>query len=416
MDLKVNVINKFWPGTKWLLTSFVLGSGYITAADAAVQNITAVFRPDPTNPLVNKFVNTTPQSGICPGHIPQRCKELGIFSIRTGDITFTSNQPIPANHENERQGFMIKVPSEWRELEVVNSSTGDIQKVQMRIAGIGNRFDPANPPGTEAWGPRWNIWPYAPAPCQSTGYAAGAISFMLWFWIVPEGVGTCSRKALLEVPRMNFVLFEYAYEIKTPNPLTMSTGQYTGSIPYSIGPGQDFDFGDVMIPNDNNLTFNVTLDVEHSLKVDIPPGGNRIELLPQDGWQAWLNQGRKPTRLFREQTFNISASSRFKMWLECQNVHGNRCALWEPKSGHGVPLNVSVTLPNGLTDASGQPVNRRPLLRDGSGTELFQPGFYIDRKPGTLHFDIEREHVEQMLTGVAKTYSGHVTVVWDSEV
>ncbi|HWT69198.1 MAG TPA: hypothetical protein VN214_08820, partial [Pseudomonas sp.] len=357
------------------------------------------------------------ESGFCPWHIPQRCKDLGIFSIRTYDFTFNSSKPIPANHAGEREGFMAKVPSQWRNLDVVNPSTGDIQTVQMRIAGIGSKTWPSNPPGTEAWGPRWSIWPYAPAPCQSTSYAALNIYYALWFWIIPEGVGTCARTALFDVASMRFEYLEYAYEIKTPNPLTMSAGQYNGSISYSIGPGQDFDFGEVMIPNDNNLTFNVTLDVEHSLKVEIPPGGNKVELLPQGGWQAWLNQGRKPTRLFRDQTFNLSASSRFKMQLECQYTNGgNTCSLREPTSGHDVPLNIRVSLPNGLTDATGQSVNRRPLLRDGSGTELFQPGFYVDRKPGTLHFDIDREHVEQMLTGGEKTYSGQVTVVWDSEV
>ena len=81
-----------------------------------------------------------------------------------------------------------------------------------------------------------------------------------------------------------------------------------------------------------------------------------------------------------------------------------------------MPLNISVTLPSGLTDASNQPVNRLPLLSDGSGTELFQPGHYVDRKPGALHFEISRDNVEQMLTGENKTYAGNVTVVWDSEV
>ena len=76
-----------------------------------------------------------------------------------------------------------------------------------------------------------------------------------------------------------------------------------------------------------------------------------------------------------------------------------------------------MTLPYGLTDGAGQPVDRRPLRLDGSGTELFQPGLYVDRKPGVLHFEVAREHVEQMLReGVAKTYTGNVTVIWDSEV
>jgi hypothetical protein len=140
-------------------------------------------------------------------------------------------------------------------------------------------------------------------------------------------------------------------------------------------------------------------------------------LEPQGGWQSWLAQGRRPTRLLRDQTFNISASSRFKMTLQCQYVSGINCALLEPTAGHPVPLEVSVTLPAGLLDAAGQPVNRRRLRRDGVGTELFQPGIYLDRKPGTLHFEVARGDVEEMLKpGVSRSYSGNVTVIWDSEV
>jgi len=197
----------------------------------------------------------------------------------------------------------------------------------------------------------------------------------------------------------------------------MSSGEYKGSLTYTAGPGGDFDMGDVLLPNDTAITLNFTLDVMHSLKVEIPPGGNRIELIPQGGWQAWLNQGRKPVRLFRDQTFHVSSSSRFKMQLECQYALGNTCALRDADSTDFVPLNTSVTLPNGLTDAAGQAVQRRPLRLDGSGTELIQPGFYLDRKPAALHFEIAREHVETMLRdGVSNTWSGDVTVIWDSEV
>lgn len=153
------------------------------------------------------------------------------------------------------------------------------------------------------------------------------------------------------------------------------------------------------------------------MKVDIPPGGNRVALQPVGGWQSWLNEGRKPTRLMRDQTFNISASSRFKMNIECQYVSGNNCGLWESSAGHMAPLEVSVSLPNGLTDGAGQAVNRRRLLRDGTGTELFQPSFYLDRKVGTLHFEVARDAVDGMLKdGYARSYSGNVTVIWDSEV
>lgn len=394
-----------------------------SSTNALVQDITATFTPDPANPLKNEFVNTTPESGVCTYHasaIPL-CKALGIFTIRTA-FSATSTGPILANHENPRQGAMWKVPSDFRDVQVTHSETGEVETVQVRIAGIGHRWDLNRPPGVGAWDHpgiiSWSDqWRHAPSPCVGINYIAAATAYALFFWIVPEGAGVCSRTPGMDIPKFWYSTLEYAYAIKTPKPLTMSSGQYTGSINYTMGPGGDFDFGDVMIPDDNLLTFNFTLDVQHALKVEVPPGGHHVELIPQGGWQAWLNQGRKPTRLFRDQTFNISSSSRFKMRLECQYSNGrNTCALWEPKSGHGVPLNVSVSLPNGLTDAAGQPVNRRPLLLDGSGTELFQPGFYIDRKPGTLHFEIARDQVEQMLTGVGKTYSGNVTVIWDSEV
>ncbi|MNP78342.1 hypothetical protein D3C76_1759310 [compost metagenome] len=81
-----------------------------------------------------------------------------------------------------------------------------------------------------------------------------------------------------------------------------------------------------------------------------------------------------------------------------------------------VPLQVLLTLPNGLTRDDGSPVNRQPLRLSGSGTEMFKPGFYLDRKPGTLHFELQRDDVEQMLDRTAATYKGDATVIWDSDV
>ena len=208
---------------------------------------------------------------------------------------------------------------------------------------------------------------------------------------------------------------EYAYELRTPNPLGMSSGQYVGGITYSIGPGADYDFGDVIVPSKNAITFNFTLSVEHALKVDIPHGGNRIELLPDGGWQAWLDRGRTPTRLYRDQTFRIAASSRFKMQLECSIVMGNTCGL---RNGHGdeVPVQVAVTLPGGIDGQGDQAVRKRPLRLDGTGTELFQPLFYVNDRPGTLHFEVLSDDMRGMLDQPGSTYSGVVTVVWDSEV
>jgi hypothetical protein len=403
------------------LAGGLLASLYAPHANAVVQEIQARFVPDPANPLNNRFVNTTPESGICVSWIPAECRKRGIFSLRVPNLQFNSVQRILADHVDPRQGATFSVPSSWRDVEVVHIRTGERETVQIRIAGVGGRWSMSHPPGVSAWGRpgvNWfSQWTNAPAPCTGLPQYTAGTSWAPFFWLIPEGAGFCGRKPSVDIPRFDFNIFEYVYELRTPNPLGMSSGEYKGSLTYTTGPGGDFDMGDVLLPNDSAITLNFTLSVEHSLKVEIPPGGHRIELIPQGGWQAWLNQGRKPVRLFRDQTFNVSSSSRFKMQLECQHSVGNTCALRDTESAELVPLNTSVSLPSGLTDGSGQAVHHRPLRLDGSGTELFQPGFYVDRKPGTLHFEVTKEHVETMLReGVGKTYSGNVTVIWDSEL
>ncbi|AUO48494.1 hypothetical protein [Pseudomonas ogarae] len=393
-------------------------------AHALTRDITAVFRPDPSKPRDNLFINTTPVSGYCQRY-PQQCRASGMFSIML-PITVNLSQPIQANHGDPRQGAMFKVPANWRPVQVTHTGTGETEIVEVRWSGIGAQQrlpdGVGNLVGGESnaavahrmlWGGA--AWDEAPLPCQYSGLGYYSNVTYDFFWKAPvEGV--CAKTAHYLIPRMSYYSLDFAYELRTPNPLKMSAGHYTGMLTYSIGPGQDFDLGDVMVANDSALTLNFDLQVDHVLKVEVPPGGNRVELVPQEGWQAWLNSGRKPTRLLRDQRFHISTSSRFKMLLECQHPNGNTCAVSEAGSGHAVPVDVSVTLPDGLTDASGQPVSRRRLLRDGSGTELFQPGVYINRRSGTLHFEVARTSVEAMLDSGAKAYTGNVTVIWDSEV
>ncbi|WP_434608880.1 hypothetical protein [Pseudomonas sp. R1-7] len=395
-------------------------------ANALTRDISATFRPDPAKPNENAFLNTTPVSGYC-SEYPAQCANTKMFSIRL-PITFNSISPIQAGHTDVRKGAMFKVPANWRTAQVVHASTGETEVVEVRMSGIGSRYQlPASVVDmvgggvtvvlahNRLWGSYGDSWVSAPAPCQNGGNQPYGDKWYGFFWKTPvENV--CSKRARYPIPTFAYSHLDFAYELRTPNPLKMSSGQYTGSLTYSVGPGQDIDMGDVMLPNDSALTLNFNLNVEHTLKVDVPPGGNRVELVPQEGWQSWLNSGRKPTRLFRDQRFHISASSRFKMGLECQYISGNTCAISETSSGHQVPVNVSVTLPQGLTDGANQPVDRRPLLLDGSGTELFQPSFYLDRKSGMLHFEVARSGVEDMLDSGAKAYTGNVTVIWDSEV
>ncbi|MBV7546896.1 hypothetical protein KW849_11425, partial [Pseudomonas sp. PDM26] len=366
------------------------------SAQALEVEFKASFLPDPGNPLKNEFTNNTPPSGYCASY-PTQCK----LSFRL-PLTFRSRAPIESHHTDFRQGATLKAPALWRTLTVVNSATGDEAEVEVRISGIGSQYELSQPAmelvpeagsNVAAHHQLWGMsWVNAPAPCLYSGLGYVSSRTYTFFWKTPVE-GFCSKLARYPIPEMEYLYLDVAYELRTPKPLEMDAGIYTGSISYSVGPFKDFDMGDVMLPSDDNIVFNFTLTVEHTLKVEIPPGGNRIQLEPQGGWQAWLNQGRKPARLFRDQTFNLSASSRFKMQLECGTGQiGDTCAV-QNAAGDQVPLNVLVSLPNGLTNIDGGAVNRLPLRVSGAGTELFQPSFYVDRRPGTLHFEVQREGV-----------------------
>nr|WP_238552746.1 hypothetical protein [Pseudomonas sp. GM80] len=394
---------------------------WLSSATAEQVSINASFKPDSAYPQRNKFINDTPSSGYCAGYA-QQCKDNEMFSLQV-PIRFYSAGPIVANHPSIRQGAMFKVPTQWRDLTVTHQGTAETKTLKVRIAGLGSKYLTENimklvgprPDYRDAHWALWDgTWVNTPPPCTYSGVGVIWENGYGFFWKTPTE-GVCSRQAKFDIPWLRYDYLDFAYELETPSPLEMSSGKYMGTLTYTLGPGADFDFGDIMLPTDSALTLNFELEVQHTLKVDIPPGGTRVELVPLGGWQAWLNQGRKPTRLFRDQTFNISTSSRFKMQMTCEFAVGDTCGL-EARGGRSVPLQVAVTLPAGLTSAAGGAVIRQPLRISGTGTELFQPGVYVDRKPGTLHFAVEQADVEHMLSGGAATYKGNVTVIWDSEV
>jgi hypothetical protein len=260
---------------------------------------------------------------------------------------------------------------------------------------------------------------YAPSPCQYGGVGYGSAHYYAFFWRVPPDAGVCAKQAQKQIPESLGFAYQdvgFSYELITPQPLKMSAGTYRGTLSYSVGPFKDFDMGNVMLPDDDSIDLNFALSVEHTLKVDLPPDGDKVLLVPEGGWQGWLNAGRKPTRIFRDQTFHISASSRFKMYLDCQFGPGTSCYLNDGNNVF-VPLVISVSLPGGLMDSSGKPVSRQELKVGEAYGVLIQPSQYVDRKPGTLHFELHKQAIDAvLLPQTGKRYRGTVGVIWDAEV
>ncbi|KHA70530.1 hypothetical protein NZ35_25235 [Pseudomonas chlororaphis] len=399
----------------WLV---LLSAFYVPQAQAINQEIRALFQPDSSQPSKNVFVNKTANSGYC-AEYPDQCADNGMFSIRL-PVRFNSTEPIWTY-----EGVGIKVPANWRRLTVTNTQTMETETVEVRITGAGSRFVLSSP-AHELVGVDdvllghqrlWtsSSWVYAPSPCQYSGVGAYSPDSYRFFWKTPVEA-FCTKVATTIIPSMYFDTLDFAYELRTPNPLGMSAGLYTGSLTYSLGIGGDFDVGPRMRPDDSNLTLDFVLDVQHTLKVDIPPGGDKVVLEPQGGWHRWLDSGRKPARLYRDQIFHISASSKFTMKLECEHRlgFGSGCAIVDGLGFAGA-VDVSVSLPNGLTNSAGQPVKRQLLGIEA--TAPFQPGLYIDRKPATLHFEVNEQQTHWMIDNAqGRPYRGNITVIWDSEV
>lgn len=388
-----------------------------STAHGASQEIRATFRPDPAQPSKNVFINQTPNSGYCANY-PTQCAENLTFSIRV-PVNFNSIRSlIPGD------GIPVKVPANWQRLTVTNADTQEVETVEIRITGIGSTYRLSHTAneltgltGDDVEGHRalWtnNTWVYAPEPCRFSGNMPFGPEWYSFFWKTPVEA-PCTKYAAYSIPSIAFETLDFAYELRTPNPLGMSSGLYTGSMSYSIGPSGDFDFGPLLNPDDASLDLDFVLDVQHTLKVDLPPGGNEVSLEPEGGWAPWLDAGRKPIRIFRDQPFYISASSRFKVMLLCNSLGGPSCALGSP-SGDTTQVEVAMTLPAGIDGPGNGPVNRIPLSFN-NWVGPFQPGIYVDRKPGALHFELSPFAIDFLLRpGKNDRLRGNITIIWDSD-
>ncbi|MDR6160589.1 hypothetical protein [Pseudomonas fluorescens] len=388
----------------------------MSSALAAGQEIRALFRPDPSQPSKNVFINQTPNSGYCASY-PDQCTANSMFSIQL-PIRFNGTRAL-----YQGEVIPIKAPANWRRLTVVNADTQEAETVEVRITGVGSKYVLSQPAYElvgvsdvlEGHQKLWtnSSWVYAPAPCLFSGNAPYGPEHYRFFWKTPVEA-FCTKRNAYPIPSIYFDTLDFAYELRTPNPLGMSSGIYTGSLTYRLGSGADFDFGPLMQPDDDSLTLDFVLDVQHTLKVDLPPGGNKVSLEPEGGWAPWLDSGRKPRRIFRDQPFHLSASSRFKVMMRCNSMGGPYCSLGSPL-GDSVPVKVSMSLPTGITGPGGD-VARIPLRFD-DWVGPFQPGIYVDRKPGALHFELEPAAIDFLLRpGKNDRLSGDITIIWDSDV
>jgi hypothetical protein len=383
---------------------------------AATKSMKYLYRPDPGNPATNAFVPV--------GQV-ERCGQYVTCGAnqRAVNIGSSLSSAIMAGSES-RDTLMMRADTGWRQIKLFNGSTGDAAQVDVRVTGLSARIHfyqdvraivgIPSVTDNEAHDLLWagRAWVYAPAPCRSWQSLHYFNNNSYVFGLFPSAE-TCWKKPNFDIENLSLSNMAVTYEVRLPRPQGLQSGIYTGSEVYSVGPNADIDFGDKILYADPVLELNIELEVDPIFKVNFPGGSNILSLAPEGGWMAWLQRGRKPTRLWRDQNFDLSSSVPFSMNLVCEHVQGDNCAIDNGK-GHQVPVETRVTLPAGMRDSTGGPVRRYRLTH--LDKPEFSPTEFITQRQATLHFEVPKDDMETMLDRAGSRYAGDVTIVWDSDI
>lgn len=371
-------------------------------AEAAQVTLSAEYRGQ----AEGRFHNTTPQAGFCT-HWPADCA-----GIQTVGLPIHYTKKTEKNAADPRDQFFIQLPSR-RILHVTHQQSGERYPLSLEILTVSQRVHmrgTANPIFTQ----------YVQGGCRyRRTYGTGGWTMYLWNVLDSVSPRACSsggdgakRGDVHTVPVDDLAI---AYRLSMPSPLSMKPGLFRGSLEYSVGPGGDFDFGnDVTDLNSNRLTVDFELDVQHAFVIDFPPGSERAVLEPPNGWSGWLSRGQAPQRLYRDLPFRIWSSGPFKAYKLCQYPLQGRCGI-RNAANHEVPVTVALSLPAGIR-TEGREVRRVELPSDKSAALAFEAQQAVFNRSANLHFEVEREHAQQMLAHPGSTYQGNVTVVFDAHL
>lgn len=351
-----------------------------------------------------RFENMTPPAAFC-SVWPAACQLNN--NRYTADLPITYSKTIVNQANDLRDRHYIQLPGE--RLVSVVSDSGQQYTLTFRLRGVSQKLlNARNRVSGDARGGctlvlairgsshtqfRWTVnTPNEPQPCHDT---------------TNTNVGL--------VTDVDVGQFGVNYELIMPRPIGMPQGIYRGSVEYSIGPGGDFDFGNAVSNlNDNRLTVNFELDVQHDLYLQFPPGSDRAVLEPPGGWMAWLGGRGTPSRLYRDLPLRIWSTGPIKLYKRCQYELASICGLRE-SNGHMVPVQVAVTLPAGMQH-NGNAITRVPIPTHEAAALQVEPISTVWNQPGQLHFEVAGSDVPSMLARPGSRYEGLVTVVFEAQL
>ncbi|WP_159377978.1 hypothetical protein [Pantoea dispersa] len=399
---------------KYILTTTILVTAFTTQA-VDVQ-LTTEFKPDITQPQNNKFVNTTPNSGICV-RLASICRQYNVYSVNIpGHFGYKMFNPKTSDHLKEGLGY--KVDSRTKNIRLTDVKTNKTIEVSFRLTMLAIQFQK-----TVAGGQWFDVITYN----QGTGGNCTQIRKYLttpssvdYIVNVPAAISNCWGRIHTNATwsgELGVSQLSFAYELNSPDPLNIPSGEYEGEVVYNVNNGIEnngIQFGTERNQHDV-VRFKIKAAVEHAFFYRFPAGSETVMLTPKDGWSRWINGGEVPASLSKEVPFTLTTSQPFKMKILCQYFAGQSCALQKKGGTEQVPLELNATLP-GLKTSSGAEVRDLTLNNSAEGVRLTNDGHYLVNRRSVLNFRVKRPGVEVMVKEPGSSWKGGVTLVFDTEI
>ena len=384
----------------WLVVLFGL------PVQAASINVTAEYKPATYEVDGAKFINTTPchsesWSGFwCSGTSTVDQSQPVFISMRIQRVVKNNNNLIDAL---TYLGFVGA-----RDVSLVNQDSGKSYTFKFILTKIGAYMNPNI--SKEALVNDSDWLRHIDGDCQYSLPSWASWSEVAYLYdIKPANQlagGKCYHNNFKPTFSSNSTALSkiyLGYKLHAPDPLKMENGVYKGSLVLSIGRNKDLDFGNGTY-SDNQLTINFTMTVRHQIKMEFPPGGDKVLLQPPGGWHDWIYRGKshQPPHLIAELPYRLWSSAGYNVWLNCQYPDGEYCMLNNTRTGHKARFDV--------------------IYQNGAKKEFVLTktkkafGGLSKNAARTLIFKIDKPALTEMMKFPGSTYKGNVTLIYDAAI
>ncbi|CAM3859586.1 hypothetical protein [Aeromonas bestiarum] len=374
---------------------------------AASIDVTAEYKPAAYEVGSAKFINTTPcnsesWSGFwCSGTSTVDQSQPLFISITIDRVVKNNNNLIDA------LTYLAFVGA--RDVSLVHQSSGKSYPLKFFFTKIGAGMSPNI--AKEALVKNSDWLDHIDGDCQFSLNTFASPSLVHYLYdIKPENQltgGECYHnkfKTTFSSKSTALSKIYLGYKLHAPDPLKMENGVYKGSLVLSIGRNKDLDFGNGTY-SDNLLTINFTMTVRHQIKMEFPPGSDKVVLQPPGGWHDWIYRGKsyQPPYLIAELPYRLWASSTYNVWLNCQYVDGEYCMLNNILTGHKARFDVIYQ--NGAKEEF---VLRAITKKLFSGQSKDAARILI--------FKVDKPALTEMMKSPGSTYKGNVAIIYDAAI